>query len=90
MKFKELIKEMQREMPGLTQWQIREFVEMFCGLIVAGIEDAPVIVPGFGRFSLKQRKARKGTNPQTGKAIKIPARKVVRFIACPQVRKQVQ
>jgi len=34
---------------------------------------------GFGNFSVKKRKERQGCNPQTGKAIKIPAHKVVRF-----------
>ena len=34
---------------------------------------------GFGTFSVTERKARDGRNPQTGKAIKIPAKKVVKF-----------
>ncbi len=36
-------------------------------------------VPGLGKIVLSDRKARMGRNPQTGEAIKIPARKVVRF-----------
>ena len=38
-----------------------------------------VVLVGFGSFSLAKRAARTGRNPQTGKAIKIPAKKVVRF-----------
>ena len=34
---------------------------------------------GFGAFSTGERKARTGRNPQTGKEIKIAARKVARF-----------
>ena len=34
---------------------------------------------GFGSFSVKKRKARTGRNPQTGKALKIPAKKVPIF-----------
>jgi len=34
---------------------------------------------GFGSFVVVQRKARTGRNPQTGKEIKIPAKKVVKF-----------
>ncbi len=34
---------------------------------------------GFGTFSVQDRKARTGRNPQTGKEMKIPAKKVVRF-----------
>lgn len=36
---------------------------------------------GFGTFAVGKRKARTGRNPQTGEAIKIPARKVPRFTA---------
>ena len=36
-------------------------------------------LPGIGKIVLMQRKARMGRNPQTGAAIKIPAKKVVKF-----------
>ena len=36
---------------------------------------------GFGTFKTAQRKARTARNPQTGAAIKIPKRRVVRFTA---------
>ena len=36
---------------------------------------------GFGTFSVTKRKAREGRNPQTGKAIKISAKKVIKFKA---------
>jgi DNA-binding protein HU-beta len=39
------------------------------------------ILIGFGTFSVAQRKARKGRNPQTGKEIKIAAKKVPKFSA---------
>ena len=40
-----------------------------------------VTLIGFGTFSVVQRKARKGRNPQTGKEIKIAARKAPKFSA---------
>ena len=40
-----------------------------------------VTLVGFGTFSVIKRKARTGRNPQTGKEIKIPARKVAKFRA---------
>lgn len=40
-----------------------------------------IVLPGFGSFKVKERAARKGRNPQTGKEINIPARKVVTFSA---------
>jgi len=36
---------------------------------------------GFGTFSVSKRAARDGRNPQTGKAINIPAKNVVKFKA---------
>ncbi len=38
-----------------------------------------VTLIGFGTFSVTKRAARKGRNPQTGKEIKIAARKVPKF-----------
>ena len=37
------------------------------------------IIPGLGKLVKSQRKARMGRNPQTGAAIKIPAKTVVKF-----------
>jgi len=40
-----------------------------------------VALVGFGSFAVAKRAARIGRNPQTGKEIKIPAKKVVKFKA---------
>jgi len=40
-----------------------------------------VTLVGFGTFKVSKRKARKGRNPQTGKEIKIAAKKVPVFKA---------
>jgi nucleoid DNA-binding protein len=40
-----------------------------------------VTLVGFGTFSVVKRSARTGRNPQTGKAIKIAAKKVPKFTA---------
>ena len=37
------------------------------------------VVPGLGRLVRVERKARMGSNPATGEAIKIAAKKVVKF-----------
>lgn len=37
------------------------------------------VIPGIGKTVKSHRKARKGRNPQTGAAIKIPAKTVVKF-----------
>jgi DNA-binding protein HU-beta len=51
-------------------------VELTVGTVKKG---EPVKIPGLGTFRKVQTKARMGRNPQTGEAIKIPARKKVRF-----------
>ncbi len=46
----------------------------------AGIKkDKSVQLVGFGTFSVTERKARQGVNPQTGKPIQIAASKTVKF-----------
>jgi DNA-binding protein HU-beta len=49
-----------------------------------------VTLVGFGTFSVSKRKARTGRNPQTGKPIKIAARKVAKFKAGSALRKSVK
>lgn len=48
-----------------------------------------VTLVGFGTFSVSQRKARNGRNPQTGSLIKIAARKVAKFTAGVDLKKAV-
>jgi DNA-binding protein HU-beta len=49
-----------------------------------------IILVGFGTFSVSKRKARTGRNPQTGKSIKIAARKVAKFKAGSKLSKAVK
>lgn len=39
-----------------------------------------ILIPGFGSFAVKERPARNGHNPHTGGNMRIPAKKVVRFV----------
>ena len=39
----------------------------------------PVMISGFGKFTVRKKTARVGRNPQTGAAVDIAARKVVTF-----------
>src|ERR1700687_2772833 len=48
-----------------------------------------VALIGFGTFSVSQRKARNGRNPQTGATIKIAARKVAKFSPGAELKKAV-
>lgn len=49
-----------------------------------------VNIAGFGSFSVKIRKARKGVNPQTGKKIKIPAVRVAKFTTGSALKRAVK
>jgi DNA-binding protein HU-beta len=49
-----------------------------------------VILVGFGSFSVAKRAARTGRNPQTGKEIKIAAKKVAKFKAGAALAKAVK
>jgi DNA-binding protein HU-beta len=49
-----------------------------------------VTLVGFGTFSVGKRAARVGRNPQTGKEIKIPAKKVAKFKAGAELAKTVK
>ena len=48
-----------------------------------------VTLVGFGTFSVSSRKARTGRNPQTGAPLKIPAKKVPKFVPGAELKKAV-
>jgi DNA-binding protein HU-beta len=58
----------------------RQMLECLSGVAVGEVKKNGVFVlPGLGRLVRVERKARTGRNPATGEAIKIPAKKVVKF-----------
>jgi len=66
------------EKMGMTKKQANEFLMTLAEL---AYKEAKLgfTLPGMGKLVLVNRKARMGRNPQTGEAIKIPAKKVVKF-----------
>lgn len=54
------------------------FLDAVTGALV---EDDSVALVGFGTFSVRERAARTGRNPQTGEAIEIAAAKIPTFKA---------
>jgi integration host factor subunit alpha len=63
-----------------TKIQSAWVIDTLFELIKQSLQDGEdVLVSGFGRFSVKEKQARKSTNPQTGKAMTLPPRKVVTF-----------
>lgn len=61
------------------------------GAILAGLKmDGEVKLAGFGKFTVAEREARQGRNPQTGDAIQIEASKNVRFKAASALKDEIQ
>ena len=49
-----------------------------------------VVIPGFGTFGSRERKARKGTNPATGKKIDIPKKNYAYFKPGKTLRERIE
>ena len=66
----------------ITKTQANAALDSFMGSVVATLKKGDrVTLVGFGTFSVSERAARNGRNPQTGAVIKIKARKVPKFKA---------
>ncbi|MGE0471760.1 MAG: HU family DNA-binding protein [Nitrospira sp.] len=66
------------EKSGLTKRAMVQLLDEFAALAYREAKNV-FTLPGLGKLKLANRKARIGRNPQTGKAIKIPAKRVVKF-----------
>jgi DNA-binding protein HU-beta len=64
----------------ITKATVGQILEIIAGTaVVETKKNGQFIIPGIGKLVKSQRKARMGRNPQTGAAIKIPAKTVVKF-----------
>jgi DNA-binding protein HU-beta len=65
---------------GISKGQAKSALESFIGNVSGTLKKGGrVSLVGFGSWSVSSRAARDGRNPQTGKAIKIAAKNVVKF-----------
>lgn len=70
------------EKTGLTKAASAEAVDAFVVTVAEVLKAGDKITfPGFGTFSVSERAARKGRNPQTGAEIQIAASKSGKFSA---------
>ena len=75
---------------GVGNKAAKQFLLEFAALAVAETKKKGMFVmPGIGRLVRVDRKARTGRNPATGEAIKIPAKKVVKFRVAKAVRDSI-
>ena len=63
---------------GITKKQAGEAIDTLAAMDYKNAKNG-FTVPGLGKLVLVNRKARMGRNPATGEAIKIPAKRVVKF-----------
>ena len=64
----------------LTKAQAAEAVESFLQIAKSClVEGEDLLISGFGKFNVKNKNARRGRNPQTGKELVLDARQVVTF-----------
>lgn len=65
---------------GYTKRQSLKIVDSLFEYIKKSLEDGDdVLISGFGKFSVKDKRERKGRNPQTGEPILLSSRRVVTF-----------
>lgn len=58
----------------------KQLIDTFCDTIMSEVKQGNrVQISGFGTFELRNRKSKKGRNPQTGEQIVIPERSVPFF-----------
>jgi integration host factor subunit alpha len=75
---------------GLTRNQSIGIVESLLETIKSKLESGEdVLVSGFGKFCVNEKRERKGRNPATGEEHMIAARKVVTFTCSGKLRKRV-
>lgn len=75
---------------GISKTQATTAIDTTVDSITSALKKGDrVALIGFGTFSVSQRKARNGRNPQTGATIKIAARRVAKFTPGNELRKVV-
>ncbi len=53
---------------------------VFADIQAAVVSGEPVKIPGFGQFKVRDRAARMARNPATGAQVKVPAKRVFKFL----------
>ena len=70
------------EKADVPKSQAQKYFDAFEEVITDALKGGDEVqITGFGKFSVKERKAREGRNPQTGQKMKIAAQRVPAFSA---------
>ena len=62
---------------------------VFEDIQAAVVTGEPVKIPGFGQFKVRDRAARMARNPATGEQVKVPAKRVFKFLAAKALKEAV-
>ncbi len=74
----------------LSKRETEDLVDCIFDVLCKSIrKDKRFAFPGFGTFTVRNRKARSGRNPRTGETIKIKASKTVSFKPAPKLKSMV-
>ncbi len=81
--------EVQKQL-DIPKYRSVELVETLLEIIKKTLESGDdLMISGFGKFSVKEKRIRKGRNPATGKDMMLDARKVVTFKCSGGLRNKV-
>jgi len=76
----DLVQQVYKQHEGLTKTQATDSVEAFLQISKESlINGSDLLLSGFGKFNVKDKKSRRGRNPQTGAELTLDARRVVTF-----------
>lgn len=79
------------EQTGVSKKTTRQVIETALDLIAKSLaSDEKVVLSGFGTFEMRQRRERRGVNPQTRQAMTIPASKTPGFSASNNLKEAVR
>jgi len=79
------------EESGLSKVDSKKALDGFMATVTKEMKkDGKIILVGFGTFSVTEKSARQGINPRTKQAIKIAAKKVVKFKAGAELAEAVK
>jgi integration host factor subunit alpha len=75
---------------GFMKHEAMEVLEKLLGIIKERLIDGEdVMISGFGKWSVKDKRARRGRNPQTGEDLVLDARRVVTWKYSPGLKEAV-
>jgi DNA-binding protein HU-beta len=76
---------------GLSKADAKKALDAYVEITTEALKNGDrVALVGFGSYSVSERNARTGRNPQTGKPITIDAKKVVKFKAGSELNESIQ